>query len=209
MLEKANRNSKNLSSRQQLARTDDKGMQALLRVHHMNETIVTNEQMNALKALSDTNMKVSESKATLIKIEETKQQYFKIRETETNERIAKIIAESAEVLKQARENYYETTQFYYTITSFADSLNVSYETFVHLINDFNERDQEWQKSFAEQENYLKQLKIEIDNDKQNIIKEKNKIESDKKLLEIDRIKVNDMRGTIEREINRIKVRKNG
>lgn len=169
----------------------------------MTEQNVTTEQMNSLRALADTNMKVSEAKALLIKIEETKLQYFKLRETETNERIAKLLADSNETLIQARNNYYETTQFYNTISSFADSLKASYSSFQGLLTDFQQRDIAWKKNMTEQEKMVADLRKEAQLEKTLIESEKQTILIRQKNLDEERVRVNDMRGTIEREIIRM------
>lgn len=159
----------------------------------MNETQITqvnNEQMNALKALSETNMKVSEAKATLIKIEETKQQYFKIREKETNERIDKILIESASLLQEARLNYYETTQFHHTTASYADAVKTAHETLLQNVKEFEERNTIWEQSMKKQEANLNEIKkvitiekVRILNDKKNIEQNQKIIENDKRLIE--------------------------
>lgn len=169
----------------------------------MNETIVTTEQMNALKALSETNMKVSEAKATLIKIEETKQRYFKLRDDEAKARVANIVAESAEALEQARQNYYETTQLYHTVSSFAIALLETSESVHGMVADFEREKLAWDISLKEQESSLATLRQEIDSDALKIQGEKEGIKRQLALLQIEKAKVADMRGTIEREINRM------
>lgn len=159
----------------------------------MNEnqiTQVTNEQMIALKALADTNMKVSEVKATLIKIEETKQEYFKIREEETIKRINKIISESSKILKEAQLNYYETTQFHHTTASYADALATAHSILLQNVSDFDKRQVLWEKSMKEQEDILNEIKkgivienVRILNDKKGIERAQKKIEQDKVLIE--------------------------
>lgn len=172
------------------------------------EKQVTHEQMNALTALANTNIEVSKAKELLFKMKENENEYLVLREKKAIAHIQKIIDDSQNILSKARDNYYETTQFYNTVSSFSSSLNESYLIFQEMLRDFEEKNTLWENSMKEREEKVKEFIKNIDEDRIRISNDKKGIESQKKLLDEEKIRINDMRGTVEREIIRLKQKNN-
>lgn len=173
------------------------------------ENQVTHEQMNSLKALADTNIEISNAKEVLFKLQETETQYIIDREKRVMERINKIVQDSGDTLAQAYENYHETTRFYETVSSFASFLSDSYESFRETVSKFDEKCQLWEQGMLIQEKSVADLLQIIKNDKIRIENDRKGIEAKNKSLEREEIRLIDMRGTLEREIERLNNKKNG
>lgn len=154
------------------------------------EQQVSSEQMNSLNALANTNIEISKAKEVLFKMKEEETEYLKKREKKAIQKIQKIIDESASLLQGARDNYYETTQFYNTVSAFSASLVHSYAIFKEIITDFDEKNELWEVSIkkqldfiAEEKKKISEDKTRIENDKKGIEKSFILIENDKKLIE--------------------------
>ena len=79
------------------------------------ENIITTEKMEALKALADANVKVSEVRGTIAKLKSEESAYLEEREKKALERIQIILDESESVLKEALSNYKAIHQFAKTL----------------------------------------------------------------------------------------------
>lgn len=168
------------------------------------ENQVTHEQMNSLKALADTNIEISKAKEVLFSLQETETQYVIDREKRVMERISRIVQDSGDILAQAYENYHETTQFYGTVSSFASFLSDSYDSFKGVVKSFDEKCEIWEQGMTTQEKSISDLLQTIKNDRIRITNDRKGIELREKSLAEERILINDMRSTIERETIRLK-----
>lgn len=151
---------------------------------------VTSEQMNSLKALADTNLQVSKAQEVLFALQKTETEYLVSREKKALERISNIIIGSADALREANQNYYETTQFYNTTASFAQQLTNQYELFKSVVDDFDEKNKQWELHIASEENRLSEMiqqiksdKIRIENDKKAVERANKNIEKEKQIIE--------------------------
>lgn len=143
----------------------------------MSEHIVSKEQMEALKALADTNIKISEAKGALFKLQETETEYLVVREKKAMDRIEKTIADSREFVDEAKKNYEEVKDFALEASSFAESLIKARGIFHKLLEEFEERNVIWeqdigqqQDEIAEEKKNLKAQKVVIENDRKSLTK---------------------------------------
>lgn len=168
------------------------------------EKTVDHQTMQALKALSDTNLKVSEARTILINLQETETEYLIGREKKAMERIQKVHDDSADLLKGTQENYRAVSEILAIVSGASDSLAEAYKDFKALLADFDERNalwqencQNWESGVVEARKLMKIEQAKIENGKKSNEIAAAKIAEDRKKLDSDR-------GTVERAINRLK-----
>lgn len=165
---------------------------------------VTKEHMEALKALSDTNMKIGEARATLIKLEEQETSYLEEREKKVLARIQKVLDDSKELLAEAQANYTQIRELRNTVSSVTDFLSKAYEAFMGMLKDFREKNDLWDNKVSEIEEGFAKIRQEINNDKVRIKNDREALERWEKSLDLQRKKIDSDRGELDRAINRLK-----
>lgn len=170
----------------------------------MKETIVSKQNMEGLKTLSEITLKISDAKNLLFKLQEDETEYLILREKRAMERIQKVIDDSGEMVKEADKNYEKIQELFNGISEFASNLVSIQEQFTSLFSAFNERNVLWEADMAKQQdeildirNKIKVDQIKIENDSKSIDIAKQKIKDDQRKLDSDR-------GTVERAIIRLK-----
>lgn len=170
----------------------------------MEETIVSKQNMESIKALSDVNLKISDAKNTLFRLQEEETDYLILREKKAMERIQKVIDDSKEMIKEADENHGQIKELIIGVTQISENLTRLYSGFQDLSKEFEERNVLWEADIGKQQDDIaearKEIKIEkvqIENDKKSIQQTKVKQENDQKKLDSDR-------GTVQRAIERLK-----
>lgn len=171
----------------------------------MNEHTISKEHMDALKALTDLNLKVSEARAELSEIENTKTEYIVEREKEAVERIEASLNASKDILRETRENYGLVSDFCNTMTGFADFLKEAHARFDEAVASFDESKVIFEAEMSRQENEIAETKKIIATERVKIANDKKSIENSKKTLEKTARKLEDERGTLERAIKRLKL----
>lgn len=168
------------------------------------EHILTKEKMDAMKALADTNIKISEARDSLAKIKALESSYLSDREKKAIEVVEKVIQDSENLLKEAKGNYVEVMSLYNTVSEFSSFLADSYKQFNEMLVEFEKKNMLWTSSLKAKEDELSQItetvrldKIRIKNDRESL----NRKEED---LRSDRRKISDDRAMIERTIIRLK-----
>lgn len=169
----------------------------------MSENIVTTEQMEALKALSDVNIKISEAHNSLRKLQEDETEYLVLREKKAMDRIEKTIQDSQELLEQADKNYGEIKEIARLIHEFTQNLIKLSSDYRLLIAEFEARNTDWERNIGRQQDELAEKR-------QNLNALQTFLENDRKGLEIERAKLvedqkklNSDRGLLDRTIKRI------
>ncbi len=167
------------------------------------ENIVTTEQMGALKALSDVNIKISEARNILFKLEENETEYLILREKKAMDRIEKTVQEAADMLQKANENYTEIEEIAKLIHSFTENLVKLAQDYRTLIAKFEEKNLVWEKNIGLQQD-------ELTTTKQNLVALRAFLENDRKGLELewaklveDQKKLTSDQGLLERTIKRL------
>lgn len=171
------------------------------------EHTVDTKMMDSLKALAETNIKVSEARETLSKLQEEETDYLVKRERKALGRIQKVHDESAELVKQTTENYQEVHEICNSVSQLAGFLVEAYASFTCLRETFDEKAEAWELNAKDQEHALINLKTLAQADRVKIENEKKSVERAKELIEQDRRKLADERGTLERAIARLKANK--
>lgn len=168
------------------------------------EHTVDTQTMSALKALSDTNLKVSEARALLTTLQEEETGYLETRELKALERIQKVYDESALLIKQTEENYVEVNTLCSSVVELSAFVTGACQKFTGLKEAFDEKASEWEKSITEKEKQVAGLRTLAEADRVKIANETKAVERSKELVLQDQRKLADQRGALERAITRLK-----
>lgn len=171
------------------------------------ETILDKERMDAMKALADANMKVSEARASLAAIKGSESSYLAEREKKALEAVDRVLAGSAGLLKEARDNYSQAESIGKTVSEFAQFLAESQARFADTVGLFEERGRLWEVEVRAREETLAALRQGLEADKKRLENDKESLERAKKQLAADRKRVEDDRQTLERAITRLRSNK--
>lgn len=162
------------------------------------------ENMDTVKELAATNIKISEAKNILFKLQEQETEYLEEREKKALARIDKVLEDSRELLANAKGNYEEIHEFCRTITSFAEFLSEAHTKFGGVLESFKERNDEWNKELDRQNAELAEIRKNITIERSLLANEKKNIEEARKSIEKEMKKMVDERGTLDRAIKRLK-----
>ena len=167
------------------------------------DNIVTKEQMDSLKALSEINLKISEAKNTLFALQEDETEYLVARERKAMDRIQKVVDESTELVKEADQNHAQIKQLFVEVSAFAEKLIKTQQDFRGLITEFEERNVDWERDIGRQQDELAEIRkqqkvmsIQIENERKSLEQAKKKLADDQRKLASDQ-------GTLERAIKRL------
>ncbi len=170
----------------------------------MDEITVTREHMDALKALSSVNLKVSEARNSLTKLQEEETEYLVSREKKAVDRIQQVLTQSHSLVEETNKNYEIIQDFARSVSEGAEFLSGAREKFNELVAAKEKKYQLWENSIKNQEetivSLLKGLKIqEVD-----VLSAKSVLDAESRKLKLDITKFNDERGIVERQIERLK-----
>lgn len=166
--------------------------------------LVTTEQINSLKILADTNLKISEAKNTLLKLQEEEKEYLQKREEEVHLMIAKVLDDSKDLLEETKYNYKEVKNFHNVTLSFSDFLKEMYEKYRIFVEGFNERSDLWNEIYNKQIEEIGELRKDIDKDNEEIKRKNKTLEEDKEKLKKDRRHVESQQQTLETSYKELK-----
>lgn len=162
------------------------------------------EKMDAIRAIADANLKVSEAKNALLAVKNDEAKYIKEREAITRSSIEKILEESKAILDGAYANYAEVKALQKDVLELASWIIDGQKSFSSMLADFEKMSSEFSAYMEEKEKDIASKRTEIMADKIRIANDRQGVEDARKRLEIDRRKVEDSRGVVERQIIRLK-----
>lgn len=165
---------------------------------------LTKENMDSVKELAATNIKISEAKNMLFKLQSDEASYIEEREKKTLTKIQALLDESADILRQTHENYEQVHEFCREITSFCDFLSEAHGKFGGILENFQKHSDEWDKEFDRQNAELAEIRKNIIVERGILAGEKKGIEEARKGLEKEMAKMRDERGTLDRAIKRLR-----
>lgn len=168
------------------------------------EHIVTTEQMESLKALTDINLKISEAKNSLFKLQEAETEYLQDREVRAMDRINQVVADSGELVKEADKNHGQIKELLTEVSAFAHNLIDIQENFNGILEEFDQRNIEWERKIGKQQDDIAEIRklqkveeVQIENDKKSLEQARKRLNDDQRKLDSDR-------GTLQRAIERLK-----
>lgn len=165
--------------------------------------------MNSLKALADTNLKISEVRTTLIKLEETETEYLEGREKKAVEKIQKVLDESKDLVEKTQNNYAEVHQLCVTASEFSETFTKIYVQFKEMLLEFDARSELWNKEVERQISEFTEIKKLIKLDKQTIENDKKGIEQSRKTIKNDQTHIESQRAQIKSAFEVLKQKQNG
>ncbi len=165
---------------------------------------VEQKKMDALRVLSDVNMKISQAREELSTVDSKKDQYFEEREKEAIERISSLLKESQYILKEAGVNFDEIHLFAQSINSFAGTVTSFYERLLEIEDLFKERAKEFNQIIGVEEEKAKEIKNQIKIDRIQIEGDRRVLVEREKELVKRETKVKDLAEMTNRDIIRLK-----
>lgn len=165
--------------------------------------------MNSLKALADTNLKISEVRTTLIKLEETETEYLEGREKKAVEKIQKVLDESKDLIEKTQNNYAEIHKLCTTVSEFAETLTKIYFQFKEMLAEFDTRNEAWDREVEKQVAEFGEIKKLIKLDKQVIENDKKAIKQSKEIIKNDQTHIESQRAQIKSAFEVLKQKQNG
>lgn len=167
------------------------------------ERVISEQQMTSVKALAETNIKISEAKNILYNLNKDESEYIKTREAKVIARISELYQQSKNTLDEINKNYEGVYTIFQMASEATTFLKENQNLFKDLLETFEEKNTQWKKDVSEQEERLVSLKKGLDQEKVNIINEKKSIELVKAAMVQERRKIADDRATLERAFSRI------
>lgn len=143
--------------------------------------------MDALQTLADTNVKISEAKASLLAIQQSETTYLEEREKKAIAKINDILDASDGIIKKIHSNHHEVTQFYNTVSSYVSFIAEIQEKLDLLIGEFNKQSDLWNKKTKEQEKKLGEIQKTLEIQQKNIETDKKSLERQKKSIEKEKL----------------------
>lgn len=138
---------------------------------------ISKQHMDTLKALADTNVKISEAKALLENLKSQETTYLEEREKQTMEVIEKCFAQSEDLVQKIKHNYEDIQHLFNTATSHTHFLSENYKKFNDLLDEFNKKSQIWEKRVAEEEEKIADMRKQIEIDSVKISEERKVMDS--------------------------------
>lgn len=165
---------------------------------------IEKQKMDALRALSETNLEVSKVKKVLEDLKSDESVYIKEREEKVLAKIQTLLDESKEITKETVGNYTAIQDLMKETRILSQFVVEAHGELTELIKTFEETTKDWDAEVKNMQNELaevrKQLKVEaiqIKNDQDSIEKRKKEVKNEER-------KVKDQRETLERALNRLK-----
>lgn len=165
---------------------------------------VDKQQMEALKFLAETNLKIGEAKTLLQTLQEDETKYLVGRENKVLARISVLLDDSAAILAESSGNYEKVKELYEAVCSFADLL-------AHAHDDFKAFEEQSLEKIALEEARLRNIEGTIADQRQQINVDRVKIENwtkslnqrEEKLID-DTRKVASDRAAVDNAIKRLR-----
>jgi DNA repair ATPase RecN len=154
------------------------------------EHTIDKQKMEAIKALSDTNMKISEAKNALSKLQETEKEYIKEREARVLKQIQQNLKDSEDIIAKTNSNYVKVQDLYKIVCGFVDYINETLTVLEETVSSFDKVSSKFESEVKEQEIEIESIKktlkldtVQIQNDKKSLIAKEKRLDDIKKHLE--------------------------
>lgn len=169
----------------------------------MDEHTVNKQHMDALKALSDTNLKVSEARALLTELEETETKYLVLREEKAMSRIRESVEASRLLINEIGENYSAVQDITKTVCGFVEYLREANVSFYSLLESFAEKSDAWDVKVEAQHAEIEDMRKQILAGKTQLSHEKESLGAQFLELETKTKVLRDREGVVDRNTQRV------
>lgn len=170
----------------------------------MDEITVTKEHMDALKALSEVNLKVSEARNLLVKLQEQETEYLVSREKKAVDAVQNVLAQSHELVEETNKNYDYLQNLSKSVSEGVRFLAEASEAFKSLAELKDEHYTLWERDIKNLESTVTSLRNGLKVGLEAIESDKRQVEAGNAKLKEDQRKLNDDRKEVERAIKRLK-----
>lgn len=143
---------------------------------------ITKDQMILQKAMAETTMKISMAKAELFKLQEAETIYLVEREKRAMEKINQTVTDNQSLIDEAKNNVEIVQKWSESLVSFSDFLDGLHAQFLELLEDFNQRNDAWEKKLNDQLSEIAEMRKHIRADQIRITNDRKGIERREKLL---------------------------
>lgn len=170
----------------------------------MEQHILDKKQMDTMKMLADTNLKISEARGKIFQLEKDEESYLQSREKKALERIQKLFDDSSDLLKSAQGNYDSIQALCKQVMEFCDFLIDAQQKFQSLVDIFMERNKLWEEKMRKMSLEFEETKKLIDSDKRNIEERSQRLDDREKEVNSKIIWIRDREDTLTRSIAALK-----
>jgi len=174
---------------------------------YMNEHTVDKEKMDALKALADTNMKVSEAQNALFKIQQEETTYVVAREARAVKAVQRVLEESRDLVAETKQNYQDVEDLAVTTGSFADKVMQMADDLERVAENFDNYSIQWEREADERLAEMKEIRKGLDTRAHLLDNEKKALDARTLGLNEREKKIRDREGVLERKITRLNEKK--
>lgn len=170
----------------------------------MNIIEVDKAKMEALQMLSDTNLKISEAKSTLVRLRSEEKDFLDSREKKVIERVEQALAESEKIVNETIKSYEFVKEYAAEVRNIAQAVISAVDLIVARDEHFDRRVTEWEKKCNSQEAALAQQKQVIESGHVLLNSEKESIKRQKISLGASERKLAADRASLDNAIKRLK-----
>lgn len=170
----------------------------------MNEIETTKKHMEALRALSDVTLKISEARNTLTSLEQNKEKFLEARAFDEVARLTQVLAESQQLIDSINANYGEITELATIVRETAASLVSIHDAFFGYVQTFEKYQQERSEQLGRQRDDIHAAAQAVKVDRAKLKNEQISIEGVKRSLEDRERKLKIDREALDRAVKRLK-----
>lgn len=165
---------------------------------------VEQKKMEALRVLSDIQMRISKAREDLSNIDKEKDQYFADRETEVVEKIKTLLSDSQQILIEAGVNFDEVHLFAESVINFSDLVTKFHDRLIKIQELLEEKASEFTKVIEVEQKKAEAIKRELKIDRTQIENDRKALILREKELVKRETKVKDLEQMVQRDIIRLK-----
>jgi len=166
--------------------------------------IIDKEKMKVMESLAKTNLEVSAMKATLADLKKDEDDYIAKREKKALSRIEVLLKDSNDTLNDAYKNYNDIHNLSKSSSEFVAFLTEAHDDVKSLVEAFDRKTEAWEENIKGQEDKLKEVRKKILVDQVQLKNDQTSIDVRNKEIALEKRKLRDERGTLERAITRLK-----
>ncbi len=160
------------------------------------ENVLDKQNMEAVKELTNTSMKISEAKNLLFKLQEEETEYLVLREDKALAKIQKVLENSQDLIDKTHKNYESVHEFCKTVADYAEFLEKAHEKFQDLLTMFEKRNEIWNENIRLQDEELSRQKSIIKKDTDSIKVREKRIEESTRELKKEREHIESQQATL-------------
>lgn len=164
---------------------------------------IEKQKMDSLKALAETNLKVSAAQEKLANLKKEEFEHAEKQKVRSLENLQVILDESQRILEAAFDNYKSINELATSSSELTEKVDDLYEEFIKYQATFTKKVAAWNGEVADKEKELEKIKQLIVIDQHKINADRESLERRKIIIQNEERKLRDGRETLERALNRL------